>query len=90
MSTSGIFVASSATMRADHASYAPYGASATEWALEMNDRRTILGRRPGFAGRLLLAQALVLVAGASTLWGVAAAEEPGPCHGAVARKRAPT
>ncbi len=33
--------------------------------------------RPGFAGRLLLAQALVLVAGASTSWIVAVAVAPG-------------
>lgn len=43
----------------------------------MTDRRPALGRRPGFAGRLLLAQTLVLAASASTSWGVAAAVGPG-------------
>ena len=43
----------------------------------MSDRRPVIGRRPGFAGRLLLAQALVLVAGASTSWIVAASVGPG-------------
>lgn len=43
----------------------------------MTDRGRIIGRRPGFAGRLLLAQTLVLLAGASTSWIVAAAVGPG-------------
>ena len=43
----------------------------------MNDRQEPLGRRTGFAGRLLLAQALVLLAGASTSWIVATAVGPG-------------
>ena len=43
----------------------------------MRDQGPRLGRRPGFAGRLLLAQALVLVAGAATSWIVAAAVGPG-------------
>lgn len=38
------------------------------------------GRRPGFAGRLLAAQALVLVAGAVTTWLVASAIGPGIFH----------
>ena len=42
----------------------------------MTDRGPARGRRPGFAGRLLLAQTLVLVAGASTSWIVAAAVGP--------------
>ncbi len=38
---------------------------------------TVLDWRPGFAGRLLLAQALVLVAGAVTTWVVASVVGPG-------------
>lgn len=42
----------------------------------MTDRGPALGQRPGFGGRLLLAQTPVLVAGGSTSWGVAAAVGP--------------
>ena len=50
--------------------------SAIGWAPAMAPDSPAVGRRAGFATRLLIAQSLVLVAGASTSWLVAAAVGP--------------
>lgn len=51
--------------------------SGTEWAPAVVNDQDQETRRPGFAGRLLIAQALVLIAGAGTTWLVAAGVGPG-------------
>src|SRR5680860_157923 len=54
------------------------------WAVRARDRARAEGisrhRRPGFAARLLVAQALVLFAGALTSWLVASAVGPSVFH----------